>query len=248
MPIRSSRKTFARGPLAGLVRIIGAAAAVIIALQAAGPASAQPSVPEQQQFAHAFVAALRSQDVRRLEAMIHPATLACITAANRAYFDQVFKSELALGPRLGPNISVQPPERVTAGDPSTPPADGFVYPVQPSYRIQIAARGGRGPANVVQAYLAPGPGGWFIVHPCPNATGMRFFAELSPQRKIDGAAVVRLTANMSPRLHEEIGALLQDGRFIDAVHRFMAVSGADADTAVIVVQMQRYHKDADEGH
>jgi hypothetical protein len=216
-----------------------ASLAAAILASVAGPAAAQPSVQEQQQFAQAYVAALRSQDVGRLEAMIHPATLACITSANRAYFDAIFKSQLELGPRLGPSVTVRPPVPVTDGGATMMPPEGFVFPVRPSYRMQINAdRPDRSLA--VQAYLAPGPGGWFAVHPCPNAVGMKYFAEISPRRNVDGAVVDRLDSGMSPQLRGEIGALLEQGHFIDAVHHLMAASGADASTASMVVQMQHH--------
>lgn len=221
----------------GAVAASLAAAAALTA--AAGPAGGQPSAPEQQRFAQVYIAALRAQDMKQLAATIHPATLACITADNRAYFDAIFKSQLELGPRLGPSVTVRPPLPVTDGGAAAMPPEGFAFPVRPSYRMQINAdRPDRSIA--VQVYLAPGPGGWFAVHACPNATGLKYFAELSPQRKVDGAAVEKLDAGMSPQLRGEIGALLEQGHFIDAVHHLMAASGADASTASVVVQMQRH--------
>jgi hypothetical protein len=220
--------------------------AVVLAF-AASPAAAQPSIQEQQRFAQAYAAALRSQDVRQLEATIHPATLACITPANRAYFDAIFQSQLEIGLRLGPAIAIKQLTPVTERRVTVLPPEGFAYPVQPSYRIQINAdRPDRSIA--MQAYLAPGPGGWFAVHPCPNAVGMRYFAELSPKRNVDGAVVEKLDASMPPRLRDEVSALLGQGRFIDAVHHYMAANGADASTASMVVEMQRYRKASGEGH
>jgi hypothetical protein len=254
MRVAASQKKPARRPFLelrrglgrrGRIRLVSAAAAVLTF--AAGSAVAQPSIQEQQEFAKAYVAALRSQDVSRLEATIHPATLACINPANRAYFDAIFKSQLEIGLRLGPAFSIKQLAPVTEGRVTMLPPEGFAYPVQPSYRIQINAdRPDRSVA--VQAFLAPGPGGWFAVHPCPNAAGMKYFAELSPRRNVDGAVIDRLDANMPPRLRDEVGALLGQGRFIDAVHYYMAASGADASTASMVVEVQRLRRAPVEGH
>ncbi len=224
-----------------------AAAAVLALLLAAGSAFAQTAAAGQQQFAKAYVEVLRSQDERKFEATIHPATLACITPANRAYFDAIFKSQLELGARFGPAFSIRQVTPVTERRVTVLPSEGFAYPVQPTYRIQINAEG-PGRSVAIQAYVAPGPGGWFAVHPCPNAVGMKYFAEISPQRNVDGAVVDRLDANMPPQLREELGALLAQDRFIDAVHHYMAATSVDASTASMVVRTQRFRKAYGEGH
>jgi len=251
MPTAAPRKNLARGPRSGLgqglrIGLVSAAAALAV-LQGPRSAAAQTADAGQQQFVKAYVDALRSQDERRLEATIHPATLACITPANRAYFDAIFKSQLELGARFGPAFSIRQVTPVTERRVTVLPPEGFAYPVQPSYRIQINAEG-PGRSVAIQAYVAPGPGGWFAVHPCPNAVGMKYFAEISPKRDVDGAVVDRLDASMAPRLREEVVALLAQDRFIDAVHHYMAGAGVDAGTASMVVRMQGFHKANAERH
>ena len=251
MPVAASQKDLAGGPLPafrrGLARLIGVGAGLFLALCAAGPATAQAADAGQQAFAKAYVAALRSQDEALLKATIHPATLACVSPANRAYFDAIFKSQLELGQGFGPEFSIRQVVPVTERRVTVLPAQGFAYPVQPAYRMQINAEG-PGRSLAIQAYVAPGPGGWFAVHPCPNAAGMRYFAELSPKRRVDGAVVERLDAGMPPRLREEIVTLLGQDRFIDAVDRYVAAAGVDASTATMVVRMQRDPKAHGEGH
>ena len=74
------------------VILLQAAVISIFALGLAAPyaASAQPADTEQQQFADAWMAAVKSQDAAKVKALFHPATLACINDGTRDFFDSIF--------------------------------------------------------------------------------------------------------------------------------------------------------------
>jgi len=165
------------GPFAGLRRslgrLIGASAAVIVALQSAGSASAGTASDSQRQFAEAFVAAMRSGDPASLRTVIHPATLACETGPARDYVEAIYALVLHDGARFGPAYKIHqvlPMEGATAG------GAGFPFPATPSYRMQLDSDS-PGRSMAMNVWIAQTDGGWRAVYPCPDAAGMKVFRE-----------------------------------------------------------------------
>jgi hypothetical protein len=240
MPVGASRKKLARGPFHSLARIIGASAAVMLALQAAGSASAQTADASQQKFAKAFVAAIRSHDSAKVQALEHPASRACVNDETRAYFDWGVANELETGGRTSG------PYRVTRFGPADGqgllgflPAGAFSYPVKPTHEIQIDTQTGEHGQILLVRELAKANGRWFVVDPCPNAAGLKFFAEQKALGDRQQAESLRLLAAMPETLRQELAGLLAQGQVIDATHRYEAATGADLTTAVGVVQQLR---------
>lgn len=193
MPVGGSQKLPARGPFLGLrrrlARIIGASAAVILALQAAGPASAQPGDAAQRRFVQAYVDALRSKDVKRVAAMLHPATRACINDRDRYFFDYMFNQQLSTGSEITASYEIEHIQPVTGpAELMMLPPEGFAYPVAPTHALQINAMGKNKQTYILLAYMAPANGRWFVVTPCPNATGLRMIAEQEAKVRAQGGA------------------------------------------------------------
>jgi hypothetical protein len=157
----------------GLARLVGASAAVVVALQVAGGASAQTATDSQRQFASAFVAAMRSGDPASLRTVMHPATLACETGPARDYVEAIYSLVLHDGARFGPAFKIHqvlPMESATAGGP------GFPFPVQPSHRMQLDSDS-PGHSLAMNVWIVQAGGGWRAVYPCPDAAGMKVFRE-----------------------------------------------------------------------
>jgi hypothetical protein len=189
MPVGASRKKLVRGPFRRLARIIGASAAAILALQAAGPASAQPGDAAQRRFAQSYVAAIRSQDPGRVAAILHPATRACINDQDRYFFDYLFNQQLSTGAELTAAYEIEHIQPVTGpAELMMLPPEGFAYPVAPTHLMQLNAKGKDGKIYIVIAYLAPANGGWFVVTPCPNAVGVKMIAEQQAKVRAQGGA------------------------------------------------------------
>jgi len=156
-----------------------------VALAAAAPAAAQAPTAAQQRFAAAYVAALQSNDPSQVKAIYHPATLACINAASQPYFDAVLDKALQSGAEFGG------PYRLTSFKAPAGPAfmdgsDLFIYPVTPTYEMQIDARGGDNmhvKIRTLIVYLAPTNGGWGVVLPCPTAKGMQMIRQQLASRQ-----------------------------------------------------------------
>ena len=240
MPVAASRKKPAPGPLRGLARIVGASAAVILALQAASPATARAPDAGQQAFAKAFMVAIRSHDPARVRALEHPASLACVNDQTRAYFEWGVANELNTGART------TGPYRVTRFGPADGqgvlgflPPGAFAYPVKPTHEIQIDTQSGENQQIMLVRELAKANGTWFLVDPCPNAEGLKFFAEQKALGERQRAESLRLLAAMPDPLRQELAALLAQGQIIGAAHRYQAATGADLTTAVGVIDQLR---------
>ncbi len=193
MPVGASRMDMDRGPhlglRGGLARILGASAAVILALQAAGPASAQPGDAAQRRFVQAYVDALRSKNIDRVTAMLHPATRACINDQDRYFFDYMFNQQLSTGEEITATYEIEHIQPVTGrAELMLLPPEAFAYPVPPTHALQINAKGKNKQTYILLAYMAPANGSWFVVTPCPNATGLKMIAEQQAKVRAQGGA------------------------------------------------------------
>src|SRR5579871_6707076 len=151
---------------------------VVFTLLGANYAFAQSDNAAQNQFAVSWVAAIKSQDEAKVRALLHPATLACINDDNREYFDLGFKDELRTGAKLGAVYKVESVKRLSGPPPlGALPEDGFQYPVESVYQLQINAETADHHPMYLIRFLAEANGTWYTVDPCPNAKGLAFFAQ-----------------------------------------------------------------------
>jgi hypothetical protein len=214
--------------------------ATLLLLQAASPAVAQTADAGQQRFAKAFMAAIRSHDPAKVRALEHPASRACVNDETRAYFEWGVAEELDTGARTSG------PYKVTRFGPADGqgvlgflPPEGFAYPVKPTHEIQIDTQSGESQQIMLVRELAKANGTCFVVDPCPNAAGLRFFAEPKALGDRQRAESVRLLAAMPGPLRQELAGMLAQGQIIGAAHRYQAATGADLTTAVGVVDQLR---------
>lgn len=163
---------------------LAVAAVFCLAVQFAAPAAAQAPTAAQRQFAAAYVAALRSNDLGKLRTVYHPATLACINTADRSYYDYQFASDLEAGASLaGPYELAAFKPFPGPFEPFGVPADAFAFPVRPTQLMQINARTKAGQTMVILVYLAPANGSWGSVLACPNAKGVQMIQQQAAQRR-----------------------------------------------------------------
>jgi hypothetical protein len=173
----SNRRTTLWARLAG-------AAAFCLALQLPPSAGAQTPTAAQRQFAATYIAALRSNDLARLKTVYHPATLACINAADHAYFDYLFAGDLQTGASLAGSYELESFKPFSGpAEPFGVPADAFAYAPRPTHVMQINAQTKNRQTMVLLVYLAPANGAWGSILPCPNAKGVQMIAEQARQRR-----------------------------------------------------------------
>ena len=193
-----------------------------------------------QEFAQSYEGAIRSQNLTRLEALYHPATLACINQSTRAYFDGVFGDELRLGATLGTSFQVSNVRQVRGKPLLGPlPADQFYYPVQPTLQIEIEAKDRNSSPVIFLHYLARLNGRWYTISPCPNSRGMKALAsqKLEAQRELDAGA--RLEARVPPGLLRELKQLVSRGQFGMAQDRYRRATGANLPTSMLLINAIR---------
>jgi hypothetical protein len=227
MRVGFSRGILLRAALIGIFALI---------LAAPRTASAQSADREQQQFADAWMAAVKSQDVAKVKALFHPATLACINDATRDFFDSNFKEELWDGTGLGTSYHIESVSPLPRPAPMGAFAEeGFAYPVEPTHQLQIEAETKDHRTMTILRFLAQANGRWYMVIPCPNAIGLTLFAGQKAETDRQMAEGAALAAGMPNTLRTEIEQLLAQGRWFDATDRYREATGADPATAVKVV-------------
>src|SRR6185312_11833844 len=246
MPALPTRKTPRPEPppglRRGLARIVGVSATVLAGLVVlqAGLASARTPDVGGQQFAKSFIAAIRSHDPAKIRALQHPAVRACVNDQTRAYFEWGAANELEMGAMTAGPYKVSRFGQLGGAPPlGFLPPGAFVYPVKPTHEIQIDTGSSEHQQVLLVRELAQVNGTWFIVEPCPNTAGLKFFAEQKALGDRQRSESERLLAAMPASLRQELSAMLAHGQTIGAAHRYQAVTGADLATAVGVVELLR---------
>lgn len=200
----------------------------------AAPPPASPN-PAQQQLARSYMAAVRSQNRAQLAALLHPKVAACQNASTREYFDFVAGQSLNNVPPGKYTITVTaiPP----GGPPAILPATMFKYPVQPQFQLQIDGDSTALASVSIVREIAIQDGRWYIVYPCPNAAGIKYFHENIAQGRRQRQRALALASQLKQPLRARLQNLLRQGRKIDAIHKYQAASGVDLTTAVQVIDV-----------
>jgi hypothetical protein len=213
-----------------------AAALALASLAALGAAPVSPAGDAARRaFVGQFMAAIRSQDPARVKASYHPAVRACMTPQTQAFYDVIVADDLRDGRHLGPYKVAKLRAITEAPSLLTLPAEGFAYPVKPTYEAQIDWPTGPNSTFVVQRYLAEAGGRWYVVYPCPNARGMAFVTQAMAARAAQVAEGRKLAEAMPADLRQELSGMLAKGHLIDALARYRAATGADDASAHKVI-------------
>jgi hypothetical protein len=219
----------------GRMKWLAIAALLGIAL-GVGTAQAQDSDAAQRALVERYAAAVTAHDAEALKALYHPASLACIDAANQDYFDFLFDHDLRFQNDLRGGYKLT---GVGPADPylaSMNAMEGMlVAPVTPTHQFQIDTSGGDGSRAVsIVRMTAERDGAWFIVAGCPTEKGLAAFR----QRRGAGAQQVRaqeLASKLGEPLLSELKGLLAQNRRIDAIKRYQDAAKVDLTTAVQVI-------------
>ena len=192
-------------------------------------ADAEPAI--RASFVTPWLAAVRSGDEAKVRRLFHPKVLACSNDETREYFQSLFAAELKYRLRTEYRITKIEPLQGQEALNLLPP-DGFSYPVQPTYEVDIDF----GRTTVIR-YLAESHGSWYEVQPCPNQKGMAYLREQKAKGQEQNQRASRLLAELKDPLRSELLALLKQERKIDAVKKYQAATGEDLTTAVMVMNL-----------
>jgi ribosomal protein L7/L12 len=204
--------------------------ATAAALLFAGPAAFAATDPQAQAFVEALVSAINSKDTAKRKALVHPDSLRCATAGSDALLDAQFARQARRAVPANVTWSLTP------APPGLPLfADKLDYPVRPTHRLQLDFSTGPNRSTTMVLQMARHGGAWRQVSACPKPETVAAAKAASQARAQHRQKVERLLKDLSPKVKDEVVALLKDGRRIDAIKAYRAASGEDLVTAKSVV-------------
>jgi hypothetical protein len=185
-------------------------------------------------FVAEYVAAVNARDAERFRRLVHPRSLACVTDANRDFYDdwvaRAFRHTLPDTYRL---TSVR---TIPANAPAMVPPGMAMYPLPPTHQMQIDAETGPHRSLSIILQVTPSAGAWLQVMPCPTTEGLNAFRAARKANAAQDARAKDLAAALQEPLRGEISALVKAGKKIDAIKHYQAASGEDLTTAKGVVE------------
>jgi len=185
-------------------------------------------------FVAEYVAAVNARDAERFRRLVHPQSRACVTDANRDFYDEwvsrAFRHTLPDTYRLS-SVRAVPP-----GTPPVVPLRMAIDPVPPTHQIQLDAQTAPYHFVTIVLQVTQSGTGWVQVMPCPTAEGLAAFRAAKKKAAAQDARVKELAAGIQEPLRGEIAALVKAGKKMDAVKRYQTASGEDLTTAKSVVE------------
>jgi hypothetical protein len=204
-----------------------------------------PSVRDEQiAFAKGYVAALHSKDDARVMSFFHPSVRACINDKTRSFYDYIVAQQLEGIPSGGyTKITI-----TKVGPKYSPiiwafvPAIGFPYPVMPTYDIQLDFQSSANGLLTDMLEVAPSGSSWYLVGPCPNASGLAYMREMQAQADRQRAKAKQLASTVHGALLAQINQLLLRGDTFGAAKAYQKATGSDMATAVAVIDVLDHQK------
>jgi hypothetical protein len=186
-----------------------------------------------------YVAAVVARDGDNLKKLMHPASLACMSEANRDYFDFLASQDLRYASAFGGGYTLSSFAPLDAQTSAMTEMGGLVRnPVPPTHQFQIDTPFDASNRSVtVMRMAAQTNGTWFIVTGCPTTEGLAFFRERMAAGDKQQARARALADELNDPLRSEIRALLAQHNRIEAIKRYGAASGVDTTTATQVIDV-----------
>jgi len=183
-------------------------------------------------FIKPWMEAVQSKDPARVVTFFHPQVQACMNPQNREYFDYIAANETRFERTDSYHVtSISPLEGLP---PALLPADQFVYPVKPTYQVEVQLGN-----TTLFRYLAQAKGSWYVVYPCPNEKGIALIHEQIAKGKEQRRHAEELASAIKDPLLAELKDLVGQKRIIDAIKRYREATGTDLTTAKMVVDVVR---------
>ena len=213
---------------------------VFVALLGASPAARAEEDPALAGFAEPFIAAVNSKDPAKMTAMIHSASLACLTGDNAPLLTDTIAGVFTRTIPPGRSIAAQ---AVAANIPLLADRlfpDRFTYPTRPTRLIRIEYDSGNHASVALLQEIALDGDVWKQVLPCPKEgtlAWMKQAREDKMKRDAEQAvAVDALLARMTPAQRDGVLALAKDGKPKEAVDKLHADMQTDETIAYLAVK------------
>ena len=181
-------------------------------------------------FVKAYVDALDAKDVARLNSLLHPKSLACVTPENRDYYDQARAAAIREPVPADYKVEVTPPDD---RDLHLGPTFGE-FPVRPTQKVQIHYQEGEDAGTAV-LFLVQEKGRWLEDDPCVSQQMLKQFRDDEPARKERIAKTDALVAAIQEPLRSQLKALIREHKTMTATKQYQQASGQDYETCMFVI-------------
>ena len=179
-------------------------------------------------FAAEYVAAWNAKDPGRLAGLMVPRSRACVTADNKAVYDEIQRTSMRDAVAPGYMLSLMP---VNENNLKALAQMGY-FLVKPERELHIDYQypqtndGGQ-----LGLYLVHENGRWMSVFPCMTARGIQDYKNAAADR----AHYKAIAAGIKEPLRSELMAMLRKHQSGEAAERYKAATGCDMRTAMLVV-------------
>ena len=181
----------------------------------------------------AFVSAINSKDVGKLEALIHPKCRAAVTDANKAYFDEMFERDLDRKIPVDYRLTVTP---IGPDDP-LPFVTMVTYPARPTHTVQIDYEESDNRGVTLVRWVVVEEGTWWLCLQIPTAEAMAKRQEMKNENQRRQARAAQLKAELKDPLLAELKDFLKQGQKILAIKHYRAANGEGLALAKDVVEL-----------
>lgn len=179
-------------------------------------------------FAAEYVAAWNAKDEARLAGLIEPRSRACVTAENKAVYDEIRRTEMRDAVTPGYLLMLMP---VNEGNLKAFAQLGY-FLVKPERELHIDYQypqtndGGQ-----LVLYLVHENGRWMSDFPCMTAQGIQDYKDAAADR----AHYKAIAAGIKEPLRSELVAMVRKHQSGEAAERYKAATGCDMRTAMAVI-------------
>lgn len=181
-------------------------------------------------FVTQYVAAFNAKDMRQLNALLHPKSLACVTPENKNYYDEAMAVHLRDPIPANYTFTVSPVNQSNMKSMESM----WRFPVPPTGQLQIEYQQGED-SGIVLVYLVQENGRWLQDDPCATEQTLKEFREDAAARKQRIAEHKAMAAAIKEPLRSELIGLLREHNTSTATKRYQEATGKDYETSMFVI-------------
>lgn len=193
-------------------------------------AGAQGAPGDVKNFVTQYVAAFNAKNNARLDFLLYPKSLACVTPQNREYYDEARAVQTRDAIPANYTFKVSP---VNAKNLKSLESM-WHFPVPPTQQLQIEYQQGED-AGTVLVYLVQENGRWLQDDPCATEQTLKEFRDDAPARKRRIAQDKALAAAVKEPLRSDLVRLLREHKRMTATKKYQEATGKNYETCMFVI-------------
>lgn len=199
---------------------------------ACGARAQSQAVPgEVKVFVTQYVAAFNSKNPEKLFELQGSKSLACITPANKDYYEGALAMQMRDSIPVNYKLSMMSPNE---GNLKALESMGMRWPVKPEQEVHIDYQQGEDSSSVV-VWLVHENGRWIGDFPCATDATIKQFHDSAAERRADEARYKALADAIKDPLRSELVGMLRAHETGRATDRYREASGQDGRTSMLVM-------------